>query len=253
LVQGVKRQLVECVCEGNVFDGVAIQSSALRDRETQLLQVPAKLLEGLLLSRVSGLVADPRGVHLANCMIIGSLDLTRAAMQPEQVDRAVLPLGVTGYFSATNLADQGAAPDALEAAAAPTEAQARSRGFGPVPFAHILIGADNSKISGGVDPRCVGGQAGDRHGAPAVLMGNFDNADIFGDFRAIGTRFAPTAPEDGNRHLGPWHSLGELELTTLEWVDGFNNRRLLEPFGHIPPAEAEEKSFELDDQAAMAA
>jgi hypothetical protein len=36
-------------------------------------------------------------------------------------------------------------------------------------------------------------------------------------------------------------------------VDGFNNRRLLEPLGHIPPAEAEEKSFELDDQAAMAA
>jgi hypothetical protein len=32
-----------------------------------------------------------------------------------------------------------------------------------------------------------------------------------------------------------------------------NNRRLLEPLGHIPPAEAEAKFFELDDQAAMAA
>jgi transposase InsO family protein len=55
------------------------------------------------------------------------------------------------------------------------------------------------------------------------------------------------------RRLGPWRSLGELELTTLEWVDWFNNRRLLEPLGHIPPAEAEAKFFELDDQAAMAA
>jgi hypothetical protein len=51
------------------------------------------------------------------------------------------------------------------------------------------------------------------------------------------------------RRLGPWRSLGELELTTLEWVDWFNNQRLLEPLGHIPPAEAEAKFFELDDQA----
>jgi transposase InsO family protein len=55
------------------------------------------------------------------------------------------------------------------------------------------------------------------------------------------------------RRLGPWRSLEQLELTTLEWVDWFNNRRLLEPLGHIPPAEAEAKFFELDDQAAMAA
>jgi hypothetical protein len=28
-------------------------------------------------------------------------------------------------------------------------------------------------------------------------------------------------------------------MATLEWVDWFNNRRLLEPIGNIPPAEAE--------------
>ena len=28
-------------------------------------------------------------------------------------------------------------------------------------------------------------------------------------------------------------------LATLEWVDWFNNRRLLQPIGNIPPAEAE--------------
>ena len=55
------------------------------------------------------------------------------------------------------------------------------------------------------------------------------------------------------RRLGPWRSLEALELTTLEWVDWFNNRRLLEPLGHIPPAEAEANYFEPADQAAMAA
>ena len=30
-----------------------------------------------------------------------------------------------------------------------------------------------------------------------------------------------------------------VELETLSWVDWFNNRRLLEPIGNIPPAEFE--------------
>ena len=38
---------------------------------------------------------------------------------------------------------------------------------------------------------------------------------------------------------GPWRSFGAVEYATLEWVDWFNNRRLLEPIGNIPPAEAE--------------
>ena len=38
---------------------------------------------------------------------------------------------------------------------------------------------------------------------------------------------------------GPWRTLEAVEYATLEWVDWFNNRRLLEPIGNIPPAEAE--------------
>jgi putative transposase len=38
---------------------------------------------------------------------------------------------------------------------------------------------------------------------------------------------------------GPWRSFEAVEFATLEWVDWFNNRRLLEPIGSIPPAEAE--------------
>ena len=41
------------------------------------------------------------------------------------------------------------------------------------------------------------------------------------------------------RRRGPWRSLEAVELATLEWVDWFNNRRLLKPIGNIPPAEAE--------------
>ena len=39
---------------------------------------------------------------------------------------------------------------------------------------------------------------------------------------------------------GPWRSFEAVEYAMLEWVDWFNNLRLLEPIGNIPPAEAEE-------------
>jgi putative transposase len=41
------------------------------------------------------------------------------------------------------------------------------------------------------------------------------------------------------RRRGPWKGLDDLEYATLEWVDWFNHRRLLEPIGHVPPAEFE--------------
>ncbi len=36
-----------------------------------------------------------------------------------------------------------------------------------------------------------------------------------------------------------WRTREEVEWATLTWVDWFNNRRVLEPIGNIPPAEAE--------------
>ena len=41
------------------------------------------------------------------------------------------------------------------------------------------------------------------------------------------------------QHRGPWRTIDEVEFATLEWVDWFNHRRLLEPIGNIPPAEFE--------------
>ncbi len=42
---------------------------------------------------------------------------------------------------------------------------------------------------------------------------------------------------------GPWKSFEAVEYATLEWGDWFNNRRLLEPIGNIPPAEAERRYY----------
>ena len=52
---------------------------------------------------------------------------------------------------------------------------------------------------------------------------------------------------------GPWRSFEAVEFATLEWVDWFNNRRLLEPIGNIPPAEAEARYYTILEEAAMAA
>ena len=52
---------------------------------------------------------------------------------------------------------------------------------------------------------------------------------------------------------GPWRSMEAVEYATLEWVDWFNNRRLLEPIGNIPPVEAEAAYYAQIDQFAMVA
>ena len=52
---------------------------------------------------------------------------------------------------------------------------------------------------------------------------------------------------------GPWHTFEAVEFATLEWVDWFNNRRLLEPIGNIPPAEAEERHYAMLDKQKLAA
>lgn len=52
---------------------------------------------------------------------------------------------------------------------------------------------------------------------------------------------------------GPWKSFEAVEYATLEWVDWFNNRRLLEPIGNIPPAEAEQRYHDAVSTQQMAA
>jgi transposase InsO family protein len=52
---------------------------------------------------------------------------------------------------------------------------------------------------------------------------------------------------------GPWRSFEAVEYATLEWVDWFNNRRLLEPIGNVPPAEAEAAFYAAMETSEMAA
>ena len=42
---------------------------------------------------------------------------------------------------------------------------------------------------------------------------------------------------------GPWRHFEAVEFRTLEWVDWFNTRRLLEPIGDVPPHEFEEAYY----------
>jgi transposase InsO family protein len=55
------------------------------------------------------------------------------------------------------------------------------------------------------------------------------------------------------RRRGPWRSLEAVEFATLEWVDWFNHRRLLEPIGNVPPAEAEARYYAWVEEPTMAA
>ena len=69
--------------------------------------------------------------------------------------------------------------------------------------------------------------------------------------RSVGAHAAYEAAEVIQRR-GPWRSLEAVEFATLEW-DWFNNRRLLEPIGTIPPAEAEANYYAAPDNTSRAA
>ena len=55
------------------------------------------------------------------------------------------------------------------------------------------------------------------------------------------------------RRLGSWRNLEAVEFATLEWVDWFNHRRLLEPIANIPPGEAEARYCANLENLAVAA
>ena len=52
---------------------------------------------------------------------------------------------------------------------------------------------------------------------------------------------------------GPWRNPDSVEFATLEWVDWFNNRRLLEPIGNIPPVGLEMAYYQAQKDQAMVA
>jgi putative transposase len=52
---------------------------------------------------------------------------------------------------------------------------------------------------------------------------------------------------------GPWRSFEAVEYATLKWVGWFNNKRLLEPIGNLPPAEAEKRYYAMLYETPVAA
>jgi putative transposase len=51
---------------------------------------------------------------------------------------------------------------------------------------------------------------------------------------------------------GPWRNFEAVEYATLEWVDWFNRRRLLEPLGYLPPFEFEQMYYRHEQPVAVA-
>ena len=55
------------------------------------------------------------------------------------------------------------------------------------------------------------------------------------------------------RRRGPWRGLDDVEYATLEWVHWFNNERLLEPLGYLPPSEHEQNYYQEQKLSPLAA
>lgn len=54
------------------------------------------------------------------------------------------------------------------------------------------------------------------------------------------------------RQQGPWRGIEAVELATLTWVDWFNNRRIMESIGNVPPAKLEAEYYEQQGSAKAA-
>lgn len=76
-------------------------------------------------------------------------------------------------------------------------------------------------------------------------------ADIEGSVGSVGDSYDNALAETLNglykteviRRRGPWRNVEAVEFATLEWVDWFNNRRILGPIGYVSPAEHEEEYY----------
>jgi putative transposase len=98
---------------------------------------------------------------------------------------------------------------------------------------YVAIRCTERLLEAGIEPSV--GSAG----------GSYDNAlaeTVIGLFKTEVTR-----------RRGPWRSLETVEYATLDWVDWYNNHRLLEPVGDMPPAEAEERYYAQLGTPALAA
>jgi putative transposase len=80
---------------------------------------------------------------------------------------------------------------------------------------------------------------------------NLDDAGALASIGTVGDSFDNAMAEsviglykrECVRHDGPFRTVDELELATLDWVDWFNHDRLHSALGHVPPIEFEEQHY----------
>jgi hypothetical protein len=74
---------------------------------------------------------------------------------------------------------------------------------------------------------------------------SFHRSAVFGDSydNALAETINGLYKAEVIHRRGPWRSLEAVEFATLEWVDWFNNRRLLSSIGNMPPTEAEDRYY----------
>ena len=84
-------------------------------------------------------------------------------------------------------------------------------------------------------------------------MGVVTSTGSAGDCYALAESIIGLYETEVIRTQGPWRGLEAVEVATLDWVDWFNNRRILEPIGDRPPAEAEAAYYRQTEHTALAA
>ena len=93
-----------------------------------------------------------------------------------------------------------------------------------------------------------------RYSERLAEVGNEPSVGSIGDSydNALAERINDLYRAEVIHRRGPWRYSEAVEFATLEWVDWFNNCRLLEPIGKIP-AETEDRYYATPDAPAMAA
>ena len=102
---------------------------------------------------------------------------------------------------------------------------------GPVPPGEPRRETPDVRSSAASSATSTASSAGCRSGRRAL--------DKHGSIEAVAESIIGLFKTEVIRRPGPWRNVDDVETATLEWVDRFTNRRLLERLGHATPAEAE--------------
>jgi transposase InsO family protein len=96
---------------------------------------------------------------------------------------------------------------------------------------YLAISYTEQLIEAGIDPS-VGSKGDSYYNAMAETINGLYKAEVI-------------------HKDGPWQSIEQVELATLDWVDWFNNQRIMEPLGYLSPKEFEMIYYEQEERPAV--